>query len=85
MEDLKMIEEKARYKIESYYKKNNIWVLNKSEERILNSNKKYWIDAHKYDFSSSHSIKLNKNIMVYYESISPDEKHKITYTYIMQE
>ena len=76
------MEIKARYKIDSYYKKNNIWVLDTSEEKILNAHKKFWIDSHKYDFSSSHAIKLNKNIMVYYESISPDKKHKITYTII---
>lgn len=80
-----MKEIKARYKIEYYHKNNNIWVLDKSEEKILYAHKNYWIDSHKYDFSSSHQIKLNKNIMVYYESISPDESEKITYTYIMQD
>lgn len=77
-----MLEIKARYKVKSYYNKNNCWVLDAENERVLNAHKSYWIDCHKYDFSSNHTIKLNKNIMVYYESISPDKKHKITYTII---
>lgn len=77
-----MKEIKARYLIESSFLKNNNWLVDKKYEQVLNAHKSYWIDCHKYDFSKSHAIKLDKNIMTYYMSTSPDGKHKITYTII---
>lgn len=78
-----MREQKALYKVTYYIKKNNQWIINKTNEQILNSNKIFWIDAHKYDFSSYHKIELLQNkYMKNYISISPDATQKIEYELI---
>lgn len=78
-----MRQKKALYKVTYFIKNNNQWVINKINEQILNSNKIYWIDAHKYDFSSYHQIELIQNkYMKKYISISPDANQKIEYELI---
>lgn len=78
-----MNEQKARYKATYFIKKNNQWIANKINEQTLNAHRSFWVDAHKYDFSSYHKLELIQNkYMKKYISISPDGTEKIEYELI---
>ena len=80
----KEAEKRARYKVVTSEEIDNVWKDTKTEERVLIANKSFWIDCHKYDFSSKHSIVLSSSgkYMLEYRSFSPDGKKCMTYTII---